>query len=110
MDKKQSESIKKDIEIAERFASRVQEIGIPLDELYIFGSRIRGDANKWSDLDVCVVSPTFGVNKTAELVLLSILKDKINLDIEAHPFSVQEFSNKYSPLVQEIKRTGIKVI
>ena len=35
---------------------------------------------------------------------------RINIDIEAHPFSVQAFSNKYSPFVQEIKRTGIKII
>ncbi len=110
MDKRQPENIRNDIEIAQRFASRVREIGIPVDELYVFGSRIRGDANKWSDLDVCVVSPAFGVDKTAELVLLSILKDRVNIDIEAHPFSVQEFSNKYSPFVQEIKRTGIKII
>ena len=110
MDKRQTESVKNEIEIVKRFACVVREIGIPVEEVYVFGSRIRGGAHKWSDLDVCVVSPAFGVDEIAELVLLSILKDRVNIDIEAHPFSVQAFNNKYSPFVQEIKRTGIKII
>ena len=49
MDKRQPESVKNEIEIVKRFASVVREIGIPVEEVYVFGSRIRGGAHKWSD-------------------------------------------------------------
>jgi len=44
----------KDRKLLELFAARVRE-SFPDARICAFGSRARGDARPWSDLDVCVV-------------------------------------------------------
>jgi len=98
------------IDLAKKFAKEVEDLGIPIEEMYIFGSRTVGKGHKDSDLDLCVISSAFGMDDIAERVLLTTLSHDISVYIEPHPFSIQAFNNKYDPFVKEIKRTGIKII
>lgn len=91
------------------FAKKVQKQSIPVDQVIVFGSHAKGTAHKWSDIDVCIVSPRFGRNGFDELVRLLKLKDDQTIDIEAHPMSPRDLMNKYDTLASEIRKYGIDV-
>jgi|WetSurMetagenome_2_1015567.scaffolds.fasta_scaffold456071_2 uncharacterized protein len=42
-----------------RYISNLRELGVPVERVYLFGSRTRPDANMESDVDLAVVSPLF---------------------------------------------------
>jgi predicted nucleotidyltransferase len=41
------------------YLETVQRLGIPVARAVLFGSRARGTAGEWSDIDLVVVSPVF---------------------------------------------------
>jgi uncharacterized protein len=41
------------------YLDTVQRLGIPVARAVLFGSRARGTAGEWSDIDLVVVSPIF---------------------------------------------------
>lgn len=96
--------------IAKQFVSSLQEQNIPIQEVYLFGSYAKGTTHKWSDIDIGVVSPSFGNDPIEERVILMRIGDKININIEPHPFSPEDFADEWNPLAREIKRTGIKIL
>ena len=103
--------IKKEyIETAKKFAQEAEKNGYQIDGLYLFGSRISGTPTKWSDLDICVVSPTVKENPFDDRVRLFKIGQKINDSIEPHPMSIKDFSNNDYMLTREIKKTGYRVI
>jgi len=75
---------------------------------YLFGSYVRGRADEWSDIDVAILTNSFiGDSFDFKFLLMKIARD-IDVDLEPHPFTVDEFT-KDNPLVEEILRTGEKV-
>lgn len=83
--------------------------GNKIDAFYLFGSYAKGNAHKWSDVDVCVVSPSFGIKIKRPLDYLwnkrLVLDDFV---IEPIGFSPKEFAQG-SPLISEIKKYGVKM-
>ena len=47
------------IEIVKKYLMAINNLGIPIQCGVIFGSQTAGKANKWSDIDIIVVSPKF---------------------------------------------------
>jgi len=101
---------KADMLRANKFARAVVKSGIPVHSIYLFGSRVNGNAQRWSDLDTCVVSPQFGKDRISERVLLLKIARPISALIEPHPFSVEEFADNENPLAQEVQKTGVRVV
>lgn len=83
--------------------------GIPVKQMILFGSYAKGEARPWSDVDVCVVSPSFGKNAFAEMVKLAKLTVTVDTMIEPHPFSPSDLNNPYDSLAQEIRTYGKEV-
>lgn len=100
---------KKIIQLAQRYKQVLEKSGLNIQAFYIFGSQIKGTAHKWSDTDIGVVSPDFTQNRFDEGVRLSILSREVGDFIEPHPFTPEEFEDKYYFLAQEVKKTGIKI-
>lgn len=94
---------------AQDFVAKLKNDGTPIQSAYLFGSYAKGTARKDSDIDVCVVSPTFGKNYIDEIVELNQKADKIDIRIEAIPMTPEDFSNRYDSLCHEIKTTGIPI-
>ena len=42
-----------------RFMRLANEAGINIERAILYGSHARGEANKWSDIDLIVISPEF---------------------------------------------------
>ena len=91
------------------FLTRVKQAGIPINAAYVFGSQAKGTAQPWSDIDVCVVSKTFGHNRYDERLKLLKLTDQRTIDIEPHPYSPDDLKFALDPLASEIRKFGIAV-
>lgn len=95
--------------IVSAYTAKLENSGIPVRAIYIFGSAAKGTMHKGSDIDLCIVSPKFGNKPHDERLLLMKLQKGISDFIEPHPFSPEDFQNPYNLLSQQIKLTGIKV-
>lgn len=79
-----------------------------VDMAYLYGSRAKGEASEWSDIDVAVISADFSTDLFEERVALLRLAVKVDDRIEPWPFTPDTF-NSSDPLASEIKRTGIRI-
>ncbi len=94
-------------EKARKFIKSLSKSGIKVNKAYLFGSYAIGKAKKDSDIDVCVVSPSFGKDYFAEMVKLRKYSLKIDSRIEPVPFLPKDLDDKYSTLASEIRKFGI---
>lgn len=101
---------KKYLNIAKKYALELEKDNIDVQILYIFGSKAKGISHSDSDLDIGIVSNSFGNDKVKERVRLLKIRRKVSWLIEPHPFTPKSFQDKHNLLAQEVKRTGIKVI
>lgn len=103
--------IKKNIlKLTLQYVQKIQKVGIPIEAAFVFGSNVKGKAHQGSDIDLCIVSPKFGKDRQGERVLLLNLREGDSEIIEPHPYSLQDFNNKFDPLSQEIRKTGFNIL
>ena len=83
---------------------------LPIQKVFLFGSHAKGTSHKWSDIDLCVVSPKFKNAWKAlnYLFLKREIKDP-QYAIEPIGFSPRDFCDKHDSLVSEIKKNGIEI-
>ena len=82
---------------------------LPIDHVFLFGSFAKGHPRPWSDVDLCIVSPKFLDYIDAIQYLLS--KRKLNPQYPIEPIGIHPKDFKENtPLVHEIKNTGIKIV
>ena len=86
------------------------ELKLSVQASFIFGSYARGKAHRWSDIDICIISSQFK-NEIDALQYLSVHRRLVDIErgIEPHGFSTADFNKLNSPLIVEIKKTGIRV-
>ena len=77
--------------------------------LWIFGSRARGDYQKYSDIDIAVISSTFKGDRYSDRRLIVPLRRGIDSRIEPIPFTPEDYS-KGGMLIDEIKSTGQEIL
>lgn len=93
--------------IVEKYADKLKESEIPFSDIYLFGSFAKGEARKWSDIDVAIFSKR---EETDEFIVqLGRLLREVDLRIEPHIFSEEDIKTISTPFVKEILSTGIKV-
>lgn len=83
---------------------------IPVFKVYLFGSHAKGTARKDSDIDIAVISPVFRDNKRYDgRWLMRKLWDVPFKNMDVVGFTPQEFENRSSPLIDEIRKAGVLV-
>ena len=92
--------------LIKRFKEDLIKKGIPVDQMILFGSYAKGQPKPWSDLDVCVVSKSFGKDSYDEMVRLMIIASDIEPRLEPHPYHPNDLKDKYDPLAHEIRTHG----
>lgn len=93
--------------IVKKYADKLRESKVPFSDVYLFGSFARGEARKWSDIDVAIFSKR---EETDDFIIqLGRLLREVDLRIEPHIFSEDDIRTISTPFVAEILRTGIKV-
>ncbi len=82
---------------------------IPIKEAILFGSYARGNYQKWSDIDIALVSDIFGGNRIDDKDKIRKITLSISSELEVIPFSPNDF-NLQNPFVKEILKTGIRIV
>ncbi len=95
-------------QIAINFVKTCVNYGIPLSEAYLFGSWAKGTATANSDIDLAIVASSFGRNIIENSRQTALINYEFS-DVEVHHFSPNDF-NSDDPFINEIKRTGLKIL
>lgn len=94
----------------EDYLEHLQSQGLPIQSAYIFGSQVGGRTNKWSDIDLCVISKNFGPrNDGITYLWRQLRKQDVQAGIEPIGFHPKEFTDDI-PLVWEILRQGVRIV
>lgn len=105
-------AIKRDVtQKAADFVSYLRkEHGLPVSSAYLFGSHARGNPRQWSDVDVCIVSPLFGIEDPLTYLWTRRRRGDVEVLIAPVGFTPEEFGAKSpSPLVAEIRKYGEEI-
>ncbi len=98
------------IDRVNKFRKAVEENGIRVSKVILYGSQASGKTREYSDIDVAVVSPDFGKDRFDEGVRLFEIAAKIDPRIEPVPVSVDEYeTGTWIPLIYEIREKGIEL-
>ena len=97
------------IAVTKSFRSLLEGDNIKVDSMIVFGSQAKGKARLGSDIDICVVSPSFGHDDIAEMQMLFKKARRIDSRIEPYPMSPQNLAEIGNPIVGEIVQWGIPV-
>jgi len=80
---------------------------LPIQKVIVFGSQVQGISHKYSDIDLCIISPRFK-DDFKDLHYLLMKSYEVDGIIEPHPYHPKDFVNE-DPLVWEIKKTGVEI-
>lgn len=95
--------------IVRKYARKLREKKYPFTALYLFGSYAKGNARKWSDIDIAVLSSAMKKNWNKSEETLWKLGAEVDPRIEPVGFSPENFRKGDDPMIHEIKTTGVKV-
>lgn len=82
---------------------------IEIEKVILFGSFVKGEQKKWSDVDLAIISDDFGkMNFHKRLVFLGMIAWYAKTtEIEALGYTLDEYKNATKlDFLGEIKRTG----
>lgn len=103
--------ITKDVEDKVRAYMDTLARDIHVSAVYVFGSQAKGEARPDSDIDVAIVSPSFGRDAFATgSYLQKKLWDSPYKNMDVVGYSPDDFSAEDSPLITEIKAHGVMVV
>jgi predicted nucleotidyltransferase len=95
------------IDKVKAFVEECNKRGINFNKVILFGSVVRGDAKRFSDIDVAFISDQFTGHPFKDFHLLSPINIHFTA-IEPHPYTPKDFEEG-DPFIDEIKRTGIEI-
>ena len=106
---------KKITETIEKFKQSLEELGIRVKKIIIFGSYATKKARKHSDIDVVVISDDFkemNLLKRLETIGLALAKAKIMEPIEALGYTEEEYNSEREGtfIGDEVKSKGVVVV
>lgn len=90
------------------YLEKLRKSGITISKAYIFGSYVKGQADRWSDIDIAIVSPQIGEDRFEERVKLTRMAISVDDRLEPLPFNPETFIDE-DPLVKKIKNEGLAV-
>ena len=97
------------IEKVKRFAREIQNSGLHLRKVILFGSYAKNKQHKWSDIDVALVADEFkNFEYEDKQHFVSVLIRKPYYHIQTKTYSTSYFK-KGDPFIDEIKQTGIEI-
>lgn len=92
---------------AQKFVNLVRNSGTAITSASVFGSWAKGTASENSDIDVCIVSSSFGKDYIAEMVKLRKIGLSVDSRLEPIPFSPQDIADPYGTLATQIRKNSI---
>lgn len=96
------------MEIVQEYVKKVCE-KYKIKAIILFGSYAKGTEREDSDIDIAVITDDLKEDKFDDEIALMKLRWDIDLRIEPHIISIDDYENDETPFVVEVKNTGIKV-
>ncbi|OGU15751.1 MAG: nucleotidyltransferase [Ignavibacteria bacterium GWB2_35_12] len=96
-------------ELIHKFIDELEATNIHVQKAVLFGSYARGTNDKWSDIDLAIVSDNFVGNRYYDNEKIRKAKFAVSYELEPLTYRPEEF-NESNPFVREILRHGINVI
>jgi predicted nucleotidyltransferase len=98
------------IETVRNYVHDIEACGISLRAVFLYGSFAKGTQHEWSDIDVALVADKFKglFCDDGKKFRKVVIKEPYRL-IEARTYPTKYFEES-DPFIEEIKRTGIKII
>ncbi len=99
------------VKSVQKYLKYVNDQGIPVSYGVLFGSYAKNKANKWSDIDVLVVSSRFDESQTAEdHERLWMFAARTNKLIEPIPVGEKQYKEDKTTLILEVARREGQII
>jgi len=82
-----------------------------IDRVILFGSYANKTATENSDVDIAIISKQFGARPLIETMELYKMRHGagVEIDIQPHPFGLDEFNTMDNFFIAEITKTGIDI-
>lgn len=97
------------IKVIKQFLDLAAGAGFNIEKAILFGSYAKGAADRWSDMDLALVSPDFTGIRFNDIKALIPLLLNTDARIEVHPFKPDTFTRN-DFFVAEILDHGINLI
>jgi len=94
--------------IVDEYLQKLRENDIHIKEALLFGSQLKGRADKWSDIDIALVSDDFEGNRYEDRNKIRKITLSVNPMLSPLPFRTNDFSEK-DPFVKHILKTGMRM-
>ena len=94
-------------EIAKNFADFLKKNNPDIKKIYLFGSYVKGEENKDSDIDMAIVFSAFSNSFDVQVELMK-LRRRFDTRIEPHPFREEDFTPA-NPFANEIMTHGFEL-
>jgi predicted nucleotidyltransferase len=91
------------------FIDILEQNNIKIQRAYLFGSYASGKADKWSDIDLALISDKFIGNRYLDLLSLTEFILKAGQDISPLPFRNEDFEDSLFAR-DEILKKGISIL
>ena len=104
--------VEESVELAvRRFLEAAHAIGIHAHHAVVFGSRVRGACDEWSDIDVVIIAPELEAPADRELVSrLWGLHATTDSRIEPIPCGEREWeADDTRPILEIARREGVRI-
>jgi|ERR1019366_4437310 predicted nucleotidyltransferase len=92
---------------AKEFILSCKNNNIVFNNVILFGSATSGNTTQYSDIDLLLVSDSFGYDKWENAKLIAPINKHFSI-IDAHTFPTAYYLQG-DPLINEIKKTGIEI-
>lgn len=93
------------VEIIKRYIKELKNNNIPIEQVIIFGSYVKGHPKEESDIDIALISSVFTGDRFEDRRRIVPLRRNIDNRIEPIPFRPEDFYGDGN-LIDEIKKTG----
>ncbi len=97
------------IELIKGYVDLLEKNNFPIKTAILFGSYVNGKYDKWSDIDVALVSDKFEGNRFLDRNKISRLTLNFNYNISPLPYNTRDFEEG-DLFIQEILKTGMKIV
>lgn len=97
------------IDKIQKFIDFLEKTGIHIEKAILFGSYAKGVYNKWSDIDLALISNVFEGNRYNDLDKLTDACFAIDTNISALPYRPEDFVTD-DLFVKEILNYGIRIV
>ncbi|MFH0770555.1 MAG: nucleotidyltransferase domain-containing protein [Candidatus Peregrinibacteria bacterium] len=95
--------------IARRLKERCIAQGIPVENVYLFGSLATGAMHRWSDVDIAIVYKPFAALRGQERRRIRALREDFDVPMDILCLRSEDMANDYVGIAREVQEKGIPV-